>query len=156
MKIEQEVCSKAYGRLGGFSLVETVVGMGIMGVAALALLSGFTGGFFTMQMARENQRATQIILEKTETIRLYNWDQVNSNGFIPSTFTATYDPQGTNSSVGTIYNGTLIITNVGINASYSNDMKRVIVTLNWQTGNVNRSRTYTTFIGRNGIQNYIY
>lgn len=156
MKIKQVARSKGFRSIMAFSLVETVVGMGIMGVATLALLSGFTGGFFTMEMARENQRATQIILEKTETIRLYSWDQVNSNGFIPSTFTASYDPQsGTNSS-GTVYHGTLIITNAPINASYSNDMKQVIVTLTWKTGNVDRSRTYTTFIGRNGIQNYIY
>ena len=139
-----------------FSLIETVVGIGIMGTVATALLAGFTGGFFTMQLARENQRATQIILEKTETIRLYNWDQVNTPGFIPSTFTATYDPQATNSSSGTVYNGTLTITDAPINASYSNDMKQVTVTLTWKTGDVDRSRSYKTYISRNGIQNYIY
>ena len=153
MKIKQGIRSRSRA---AFSLVETVVGLGITGVAGMALLTGFTGGFFTMELARENQRATQIILEKTETIRLYSWDQVNSNGFIPRTFTASYDPQAANNSTGTIYTGTLIITNAPINASYSNDMKLVIVALNWRTGNVDRRRTYKTFIGRNGIQNYIY
>src|SRR5947208_3666196 len=105
MKIKQASGLSTICARGAFSLVETVVGMGIMGTVATALFAGFTGGFFTMQMARENQRATQIILEKTETIRLYNWDQINTSGFIPSTFTASYDPQGTNSSTGTIYNG---------------------------------------------------
>ena len=152
MKIKQGVRSRS---CAAFSLVETVVGLGIVGVTGMALLSGFTGGFFTMEMARENQRATQIILEKTETLRLYSWDQVNSNGFIPSTFTASYDPQG-GTNAGTVYNGTLTFTNVPFNASYSGDMRQAIITLTWKTGNVNRSRTYKTFIGRNGIQNYIY
>ena len=130
--------------------------MGLFGTVAAALLSGFTGGFFTMQLARENQRATQIILEKTETIRLYNWDQVNTPGFIPATFTATYDPQGTNGANQIIYNGTLTIANAAINASYSNDMRQVTINLAWKTGSVDRSRSYTTFIGRNGIQDYVY
>ena len=154
MKLKKVVCSSR--SLAAFSLIETVVGIGIFGIVATALLAGFTGGFFTMQLARENQRASQIILEKTETIRLYTWDQVNSNGFIPTTFTATYDPQATNSSVGTTYNGTLVIAHSPINTSYSDDIKQVTVTLTWKTGNVNRSRSYTTFIGRNGIQDYIY
>ena len=154
MKIKQVACASR--SIAAFSLIETVVGIGIFVIVATALLAGFTGGFFTMQLARENQRATQIILEKTETIRLYTWDQVNSNSFIPTTFTATYDPQFTNSSVGTVYNGTLVITNSPINTSYSNDMKQVTVTLTWKTGKVDRSRSYTTFIGRNGIQDYVY
>ena len=156
MKIKQVSSSRGFGSIAAFSLIEAVVSMGLFGTVAAALLSGFTGGFFTMQMARENQRATQIILEKTETIRLYNWDQVNTPGFIPTSFIATYDPQGTNSPNQIIYNGTLTIANVPINASYSNDMRQVTVTLAWKTGSVNRSRSYTTYIGRNGIQDYVY
>ncbi|HMC96817.1 MAG TPA: hypothetical protein VKG92_04150, partial [Flavobacteriales bacterium] len=107
-----------------------------------------------MEMARENLRATQIMLEKTETIRLYSWDQVNMAGFVPAAFSAPYDPNSTNS--GIIYNGRLIISGCPLPVSYSNDMRQITVSLNWRTGNLDRSRTFTTYIARNGLQNYVY
>lgn len=139
----------------GFSLVEVSFGMGVVGTAAVALFSGFTSGFFTMQMARENLRATQVLLEKTETLRLYSWDQINTPGFIPQTFTAVYDPNATNGQ-GIVYTGTMIITNCPVSASYSDEMRMATITLNWQTGSLPRTRSFTTYIARNGLQNYIY
>src|SRR5262245_55634472 len=104
---------------GGFSLVEVTIAMGVVGMAATALFSGFTSGFFTMQLARENLRATQVLLEKTETLRLYSWDQINTPGFIPPTFTSFYDPNDTNSVNGIVYSGTMVITNCPISSSYN-------------------------------------
>jgi type II secretory pathway pseudopilin PulG len=142
--------------LAAFSLVEVTIGMGVIGTAALALFSGFTSGFFTMHMARENLRATQIMLEKTETLRLYTWDQINTPNFIPPTFSAAYDPNATNGAQGINYTGTMTISPVSLPTSYSNDMKMVTVTLNWTTGAINRNRSFTTYISRNGLQSYIY
>src|SRR5262249_17210584 len=128
--------------------------MAVMGTSAIALFSGFTSGFFTMQMARENLRATQIMLEKTETLRLYSWDQINTTNFVPPTFTAPYDPNSTNS--GIVYNGTMTIGPCPLVTTYKDDMRQVMVGLIWRTGSLNRSRTFTTYIARNGLQNYIY
>jgi type II secretory pathway pseudopilin PulG len=68
------------------TLVETIVAITILVIMAAGILNSFGYGFFVTQVVRENQRATQIILEKFETFRLYSWSQVNSNGFIPPTF----------------------------------------------------------------------
>lgn len=141
-------------KMAAFSIVEVTVGMGVVATSMAALFSGFTTGFFTMQMARENLRATQIMLEKTETLRLYSWDQINTPGFIPATFTNTYDPNSQNKGVA--YSGTLTVANAPISSSYSNNMKQVTVTVNWATGSLNRSRTLTTYVARNGLQSYIY
>ena len=141
-------------RLAAFSMVEVTVGMGVVATSMAALFSGFTTGFFTMQMARENLRATQIMIEKTETLRLYSWDQINTPGFIPAAFTNKYDPNSANQ--GLAYYGTLSVTNAPISSSYSNDIKLVTVTLNWTTGSLSRNRTLTTYIARNGLQSYIY
>ena len=140
----------------GFSLVEVSMGMAIMGTIILALVSGFTTGFFTMQLARENQRATQIMLEKMETIRLYSWDQINDPTFIPKTFSAPYDPNAPVGERGISYNGTMTITNAPVSPGYANEMRMVIVTLNWQTGNLNRTRSFSSLISRDGLQNYVY
>jgi len=101
MKIKLSTSSLVRQKLAGFSLIEATIGLGIIGTVVGAMLSGIANGTFTMRMARENLRATQIMLEKVETIRLYSWDQINSNGFIPTTFTNLYDPQGApNASCG--------------------------------------------------------
>ncbi len=136
-----------------------MVGMAIIGTTMGALLSGFASGFFTMRMTRENLRATQIMLEKMETIRLYSWSQVTSNGFIPQTFTAPYDPQALAGQQGLTYHGRMDITDLPsgtVDPSYASNMKLVVVTLNWTTCSLNRSRQFRSYISRYGLQDYVY
>src|SRR5688572_6912377 len=111
MKIRISFVSRLRRRLAAFSIMEVTVGLGIVGTATAALFSAFGAGFLTIRMARENLRATQIMLEKVETIRLYSWTQVTNSGFIPVTFTNKYDPVGQTEN-GLLYYGTLTITNV--------------------------------------------
>jgi type II secretory pathway pseudopilin PulG len=158
MKIKLASRSSLRRKLAAFSLLEATVGMGVIGAVVGAMLTGITTGTFTMRMARENLRATQIMLEKVETIRLYNWDQVTTN-FIPASFTNTYDPQSVAGSQGLQYIGTLTISPVDPNlfsSSYSNQMRLVTVHLAWQTGGLQRSRDFTSYIAQNGLQDYIY
>jgi hypothetical protein len=35
-------------------------------------------------------------------------------------------------------------------------LKLVTVTLNWKTGNLNRTRSFNSYISRYGLQDYIY
>lgn len=142
--------------VAAFSLVEVSVAMGIIGTASVALFSGFTTGFFTMQMARENLRATQIMIERTETLRLYSWDQITLPDFIQPTFTEKYDPNAASGAQGLTYSGTVRIDPVPIATAYSGDMRMVTVSINWKTGEIHRNRSFTTYIARNGLQNYIY
>ncbi len=140
-----------------FSLAEVTVGMALIATVVGALFSGFTTGFFTIKMARENLRATQIMLEKVETIRLYNWDQINEPGFVPTNFTAAYDPNSANG--GITYTGSMTISQVSpalITSSYSNDMRQLTVRVDWLTGVIPRSREFTTYVTRNGLQTYVY
>ena len=140
----------------GFGMIDALIAMAIAGVMFVALYAGLAFGFNVMKFARENTRATQIMLEKMETIRLYTWTQINSNGFIPTNaFTVPYYAVGgTNGSL--VYTGQIFIANAGLNASYSNDMKMVTVRLNWVTGNTPRSREMSTYVARNGLQSYVY
>ena len=110
-----------------------------------------------MRLARENARATQVMLEKLESIRLYDWDQVVASGFVPSTFTNVYDPQGGVSQQGVVYYGTMTISNVPFATSYSSHMKQFTVTVSWTTaGTINHYRELSTFVAQNGMQNYVY
>jgi len=136
------------------TLVEVLIGMAIFGVLFISLYGGISSGLAIIRSARENLRATQVMLEKMETIRLYNWDQITQNGYIPVTFAAPYWPaDGTN---GLQYHGTMTITNVPFNESYSADMRQVVVNVNWRSGTVVHQREMRTMVSRHGLQNYIY
>lgn len=141
-------------------MVEPLVAAGLLGIMFLALYAGVSAAFATINSARQGLRATQVALEKMETMRMYSWDQVNSNGFIPPTFTASFFPSigGTNdSSSGNLtYYGTTVITNTPITATYSNDMRLVIVTVNWTNSGRAYQRKMQTYISQYGMQRYIY
>jgi type II secretory pathway pseudopilin PulG len=159
MKLDQIKSNPA--RNAAYTLVEVVMAVFILAIMTISLYGGFSAGFAVVQLARENLRATQIILQKMETVRLYNWSQVlNTNNYLKPTFTNYYDPANKS---GTMYRGFVTTTTPGFSGvTYSNDMKRLTVTLFWtnyQHGSTNkivRSRQMQTYIARYGMQNYLY
>src|SRR6266487_2470327 len=101
----------------GTTLVDVIMAVAIIAIMCAGIVGSLTYGFFTMGLARENQRATQVLLETVETVRLYNWDQVNSNGFIPPTFTGVYDPQAPVGQQGITYYGAITKGDANIGSS---------------------------------------
>jgi type II secretory pathway pseudopilin PulG len=140
----------------GTTLAEVTVAVAILAVMAAGIIGAFNYGFFALSMARENQRATQILLEKTETIRLYNWDQV-LGGVVPHSFTNLYDPQ-TSGNEGVRYYGTVELVDFPFAAPYSANMRQVNVTLTWTNAmrGIVRNRSLSTLVARYGMQNYVY
>ena len=140
----------------GMSLVDVVMAIAMLGIMAGGVFGSFRYGFFTLQCVRENQRATQIMLEKVETIRLYSWDQVNSNNFVPVTFSERYDPQGSANGQGITYSGTVAIASCPLSSSYAANLRELTITLQWVTRDIPHTRSVTTFIAKDGIQNYVF
>jgi len=144
-------------RGGAFTLVEVTVSIAIVGIVVLAIYGGISAGITSIRMARENLRATQILLEKTESLRLYTWGQINAPGFVPRNFIVPYDATLTNTNgAGVLYYGVVTITTFPASVSYAGDMRRVRVELNWKTGNLPRTREILTYVSKSGIQNYLY
>ena len=150
-------------RAAGVSLIETLVAMAVTTLVAVGLYLGISAGFTVVEVSRENLRATQILLEKMETIRLYSWDQINSNGFVPTSFTAPFMPGRTNSGTNNlVYEGRVTIADVGGSATpftsetYTNSMRMVIVDLTWRSAGRQHSRQMRTYLSRYGLQNYVY
>jgi type II secretory pathway pseudopilin PulG len=140
--------------VSGFTLPETCVTVAVVLICFASLFTGVTMAVSLMRVSREGQRATQLEVEKFEEFRLYNWDQINSNGFIPLTFSAPFDPTSTNG--GVVYSGTITITNAPISGSYSNDLKLITVQLTWPSGNTVITQSLSSFVAHYGMQNYIY
>jgi hypothetical protein len=146
--------------LAGVTLIEAMVAMAVFGVSFFSLYAGISMGFSIIGSARENLRATQIMVEKMETIRLYSWDQINTSGFVPTTFSESYDPSGgggqEQGNVGLTYFGRVTIGSGPSGHSYSGDMRQVTINLGWTSGGRPHARTMTTYVSRYGLQNYIY
>ena len=143
----------------GVTLVDVVMSIALLGVMASGVIGSFRYGLFVMELARENQRATQVMLEKLETIRLFNWDQVNPSGrALPYSFpfSAVYDPQASANSQGVTYQGTVTVSTCTNSPSYSTNMRQLTINLSWTTRNIPHTRSITTYVAKDGIQNYVY
>jgi prepilin-type N-terminal cleavage/methylation domain-containing protein len=155
------IAQSSHGRQrtqNAFTLVEVIMAAALAGIMFLTAIAGFSNAFSTLQLDRENSRATQILLEKTEMLRVYNWDQItgkDATTYIPTTFTTPFYPGTNNSNGGFSYSGTVVITNLVTTASYSNDLRTVTITLTWISGKASRSRAMTTYVSQYGLQNTI-
>lgn len=146
-------------REAGFTLAEVVIAVGILGVSFVSLYAGMSAGFAMTQVSRENLRATQIMVEKMEGIRLFNWNQVVSANLIPTNFTTRYYPRvGGVTANGITYSGRISVTNAVLTPAptYLNNLRFVTVGVEWQSGDVARRRSMTTMVSKNGLQNYVY
>src|ERR1041384_4827282 len=85
-----------------FTLAEVMVAVCILGISSIALYGGLATGFMLVDSTRCELRATQILTQKAEAIRLCSW---SSLGSFPVSFKETYDPTSANS--GTLYVGTI-------------------------------------------------
>ena len=148
-------------RTAAFTIAELVIAIGFIGLLVFSLYSGFSAGFAVIKVARENLRATQLLMQRMDTIRLYTWSQLTTNT-IPTNFFERYDPLGNS---GVTYAGRV---NIGVPPSgsglpdvYRPNMLQVTATVFWTnrfgaSNLVVRSRAMQTFVARYGMQPYIY
>ena len=140
-------------RTAAFTLMEGLFGIAVMGIVFVALYTGMASGFQALGTSQEDLRATQIMVDKFEGLRLYTWDQFTKPGFIPDAFVARFAPNSKNP--GLVYTGTVKISPVA-GQPYSVDLRAVTITLSWTTHGRPRTQTLTSYIARYGLQNYIY
>lgn len=149
-------------RSSAFTLTEVLVAVAILSVVFLGLFGGISYGFSVTRVSRENLRATQIILEKMEGIRLYTFDQLTSSNLFSTSFTADYYPftMNQNDSKGITYYGQISFSDPGTGTYYNANLRTVTITVNWTNryGStvIPHSRSMQTLVGRWGIQNYSF
>jgi len=158
MRINYPIDSMRSSSSPAFSLTEVLMGVLVMSIVVVSLFTGVSSGFGFVKLAREDLRATQIMLQRLETLRLYTRSQfTNSAYFSTNNYVDYYDPAGqANASGGTAYTVSTSITTNTPPASYSPDMRQVTVEVSWMSGKVNRRREMSTYVARYGAQNYIY
>lgn len=140
------------------TLVEVMIAVAGVGILLVTIYGAFAQGFAIIQVARENLRATQILQEKMETMRVYNWDQVTTTGFIPTTFVEPFYAVATDDNGGFNYSGQLTIraaTPLG-GVTYGDDLRWVIAEVQWTSGDIVRRREMRTLVSRYGLHRYVY
>lgn len=153
MKTINQTNRRKWKRQGAFTLLEVMIGMILMGVMFVSLYVGFTTGFGIIQLARENLRATQILQEKTETLRLLTWEQLSQMDRIMA---EPFYSSGSSLESGLTYNVHISIPSSSpiTDALYASDIRGVTVEARWISGGVERRRSMTTYVSRYGLHRY--
>ncbi|MDB6032614.1 MAG: hypothetical protein JWM16_2952 [Verrucomicrobiales bacterium] len=155
----------------GFTLVEALVSLVIISFLVVSLSAGIAYGFKNDQLVREDARATQLLNEKIDKLRLLTWDQINDNTVVPDKFYCAFNPEdatlgdeGVTSLKGAgkykkaqlIYIGAISITNGPSDVVYGTNMVSLTVTVSWTSSTgMDRSRSMTTYVSKYGLQNYV-
>jgi prepilin-type N-terminal cleavage/methylation domain-containing protein len=139
-----------------YTLPEVMMGVMIMSIMFVTLYLGFTQGFGVVQSSRENLRATQILQQYSELIRLYTWDQLTNGVTIPNPYTRTWTfyPLGGTGNQGVTYTGTMTISSSDMAEDYAADTRKVTFNLTWNSGNLAHQRQMTTLVSRYGLHKY--
>lgn len=143
----------------GATLVETCVAVALVSLVFVSFYAALTAGFATTKLIRENLRATQILVQRMETIRLYRWSQIvgeTNPVYVPASFTEYFDPAGKSSnSAGAVYTGKITKTTpADLPSIYGTNMRLITVEVSWNSGNVPRKRVMETYVARYGMQNH--
>ena len=146
-------------KASAFTLADVIVAVFVLGTVGGTFCIGLSSGFYVLQNTREDLRATQIMMQRVEAIRLCTWSELS-----PFTFQENYDPlSGTNQAAGAKYFGNLTLgpaTSVPNSASYAPNICQVTVNLTWTNYNLNvpvvHTRQMRTQVARYGLQNYIW
>ena len=149
-----------------YTLAEVMIAVFLLSIMMISLYAGFWSGFAVARLSRENLRATQIMVQKLEAVRIYNWKQVTNSAILKTNFVDYYNPSGTNDNTyGAYYQCFVSVTSPpsDIPSAYSANMRAVSVKVYWtnylQKPNTNvivRSREMKTYVARFGMQDYIY
>jgi len=143
----------------GFTLIETIVATLLAGVMLPTLYAGLAAGFSLVQVTRENLRATQVIVERMEAVRLVPYKSITAA--FPTNATECYSPSGqTNGTGGPVYTVTyncapIPVVSGGLAPEYRSNMVLLTVTASWNSGKVQRSRSMQSYVARYGVQRYV-
>jgi len=141
-----------------FTVAEVVMAVFVLATIGGAFCAALSSGFVVLQTTREDLRATQILMQKLEAVRLCTWSELSN-----FTFTDIYDPLNGSNQNGTVYYGNVTIspaTSIPTTAAYYPNVALVNVSLNWTNFvrgvAIPHSRQMQTQVARYGLQNYIW
>ena len=134
-------------RYAAFTLIEVAIGMALTGIGIAALYAAISSSFSMMNATRQNLQATQLIIDRLETVRLAGWNNLTNTALLPPTTTTNWD------ALGITYSIRMDVTQPTF--SYADDMRLVKMTVQWTNANVAQSREVQTYVSKYGIQSFL-
>src|ERR1700692_1093973 len=129
MKMNRNICA-VRRRPNAFTIAESLVAVLVLTTSSVFFYVGLATCFSVVKTSREDVRATQIMMQKLEAIRLCTWSELSN-----FSFQEPYDPLGTtNSTTGVYYFGTVSnspATSIPGTSAYQGRMALVTVNLVW-------------------------
>jgi hypothetical protein len=158
MKLDREASAERR-RVNAFTIAEVLIAVLVLTTASVLFYGGMSSCFSVVKTSREDVRATQIMMQKLEAVRLCTWSELAN-----FTFKEPYDPLGmTNNAAGVYFFGTVTkgpATTIPSSVSYQNNICAVTVDLVWTNYNGNNAivhnREMQTHVARYGLQSYIW
>jgi Tfp pilus assembly protein PilV len=142
--------------VAAFTLAEAMVAIAAGAVLLTALYGAITYSYGAIKLAREDLRATQVLVEQMEKVRLTPY--ANLGNFTTNVPMAN-GGSGTYTISLTTGTPTMAqLTPPGLsnpNVLYASSMLRITATATWTNNNIPRVRTMQTYAARNGAQGYI-
>jgi prepilin-type N-terminal cleavage/methylation domain-containing protein len=161
-------CPRSRATAVAFSLIEVLVGTAIIGIVFVSTYLCISQSVRVTDMARYDLRATQILNEKMEIMRLYTWNQITNGTSIPTKFTNRFYTLGANNN-GASYTGRVTLRKLQdyagdepeLDSDYGNlapFLRKVIVRVTWVSPGSTKvqTRRISTLVSSNGLQTYIY
>jgi hypothetical protein len=155
--------SRRQRRNAAFFLVEATIGMMLLGLIFMALYTGLVTTTFSVQLSRENLRATQIMAEKLDTLRLYGWKKIieedpfyMQRGVVDAPVYSDDPSKAGNDATARAFDTEILIEPAPFTEAYAVDMRMVTVKLTWDTGKMKRTRSMSTLISKHGLFKYVY
>ena len=142
----------------GFTLIETLVAICIAAIVLPTIYASLATGFALIKTSREDQRATQVILQRMEAIRLSPYQTLQSPAAYPTNATEYYSESGKVTGNGGVPYTVTFSCAPGPSSlppSYRTNVLLVTVGASWKSGNVQRTRSMQTYVSRYGIRRYV-
>ena len=134
---EAPVCPKPPSREAGFSLVEVLIAMVVLGIILLTLISVFAFGYNLIARTQQTALATQVCQAELERIRGLTFDSLAS---LTTTFTDA-------KLAGLISGQGLRAVEAGPGA----DIKKLTLSITWKFRGQSMRKDIVTYITRMGV-----
>ena len=121
----------------GFSLIEVLIAIFILGIVSVTLISVFIYGFNVVFRTKQVSLATQIAQEEVELIRNLNFDDILLLG-------TTYN----HDSLSELVNGSGALS---VENGPGDDIKKLTVSVTWDYRGTSLRKDVVTFITREGV-----
>ncbi len=135
---------------GGFSLVEVLVAMSILGITIAAVILALQLGMQQMDAARTTTLVGQVLQDEAEQVRAFNWaklSQLPAQASLPTPDAFKNNP--------TLANKGLTITRTI--QDEATELKRITITASWKDlGGVQHSRQMFVLYGKGGVYDYYF